>query len=103
MKTYFDNLDTSILLRVTIRPGGATNEVVGLYGDPARLKIKVHAKPFEGAANKAVIGFLASLLSISKSKVHIVRGNTSSNKDIQIEFSGHDHSEIVRIISNLSK
>jgi uncharacterized protein (TIGR00251 family) len=103
MKTSFDMSENSILLRLTVRPGGSTDEIIGLYGDPARLKIKVRAKPVKGDANKSVITFLSRVFNLPKSSFDIVRGSVSANKDIQIEISGHDHSEIVRIINDLSK
>ena len=73
-------------LLIYTQPGASKNEVVGFYGDPARIKIKVKARPVEGEANAEVITFLAKLLGIAKSKIQIERGHTSRQKDLIIDL-----------------
>lgn len=73
-------------LFIYTQPGASKNEVVGFYGEPARIKIKVKARPVEGEANAEVITFLAKLLGIAKSKIQIERGHTSRQKDLLIDL-----------------
>ncbi len=48
------------------------------------IKIKITARAVEGKANKAIIEFLSSQLSIPKSKIVIAHGEKSSLKTIQV-------------------
>lgn len=77
--------DKGTLLNLYIQPGASKSEISGEHGD--RLKVKIKAPPREGEANEALIEFLADILSISKSKVHLIRGETSRQKDLLIEVS----------------
>ncbi|MFN3385202.1 MAG: DUF167 domain-containing protein [Candidatus Thermochlorobacter sp.] len=56
----------------------------GVIEENGRLKIYVHAPALDGKANKAVIEILSRHLGIKKSKVRIVRGETSREKVIEI-------------------
>lgn len=84
MFEWFCYSENKILLKLVLIPGAKKNEVIGLYGDPARLKIKVASPPVDGAANKELIKFLAKVLAISKSSITITRGLTSRQKDIEL-------------------
>jgi len=57
---------------------------IDLYGNQ-RHKLKITAKPIDGAANKAVIEFLSSHYNIKKSEITIVSGQTSRNKVVEIK------------------
>ena len=48
-------------------------------------KVRVHAVPEKGAANKEVIVSLAAYFDVPPSRVRIVRGKTSRNKVVLIE------------------
>lgn len=84
--SYIKSSDSKTILKVYVQPGASKNEFVGLYGDPARLKIKIKAQPQDGEANAEVINFLAKTLGISKSKIEITRGHTSRQKDVLIDL-----------------
>ena len=47
-------------------------------------KVRVHAAPDKGAANKEVIVSLADYFNVPPSMVKIVRGQTSRNKLIEL-------------------
>ena len=49
------------------------------------IKIKLTSPPVENKANKLLVEFLAKKLSIAKSKITIVRGETSKIKTLSIE------------------
>jgi hypothetical protein len=70
-------------LNLRIQPGAAKNEICGVH-DKA-LKIRLCAPPVEGAANKALIAFLAKALGIRKSSLRIIAGQRSRDKKILVE------------------
>jgi uncharacterized protein len=56
--------------------------VVGLHN--GALKVALTAPPVDGAANKALVEFLAKTLGVPKSGVTIVSGETSRNKTLRV-------------------
>lgn len=48
------------------------------------LKVKVHAPPVDGKANKELIDFLSEIFDVPKSHIEILSGETSSNKKVKI-------------------
>lgn len=83
---YIVSNDSKTILKVYVQPGASKNEIVGLYGEPLRLKIKVKAQPQDGEANAEVIIFLSKILKIPKNKIEIYRGHTSRQKDVLIDM-----------------
>jgi len=69
-------------LAVQVLPRAGKNEVVGVQGDV--IKIRLTAPPVEGAANAALIGFLADTLGVAKGRIEIVAGETSRRKLVTI-------------------
>lgn len=72
-----------MLIKFHIVPGAKRNEIVGKHGDA--IKIKLKAPPVDGKANEALIDFLSETLQIQKSKIEIVRGETSRQKFVSID------------------
>lgn len=72
-----------VLLSIKVIPKGGRNEIVGWEGD--ELKMRVKAPPEQGKANAEVIKLLAETLSIAKSRISIVQGETSRHKRVCIE------------------
>ena len=70
--------DGSVLLRVRLQPGASGDAVAGEYA--GALKVKVHAPPEKGRANKAAVEFLAEYFGIKKTAVTLVRGECSRDK-----------------------
>jgi len=75
-------------LDVYIQPGAKKSEIAGLHD--GKIKIRISAPPVEGAANDAVIKFLAKTLGTSKSKVKIISGEKSRHKTLQIDMAESD-------------
>lgn len=69
-------------LSVRIQPRASKNELVRM--ENGGLKIRLTAPPVEGAANEALIKFLAETLSVSKSRIEIVAGHTAREKIVRI-------------------
>lgn len=81
-------LDKEIsLLKIYVIAGMSTNEFIGEFSDPVRLKMKINAIPEDGKANKEIISFLAKTLKITKADIEMIRGETSRNKDLKIHLS----------------
>lgn len=79
---WIENVKDGVLLHLWIQPGASKSEVAGLYGDPARLKIRIAAPPVEGAANEELLRFLKKKLKLQASALTIVRGASSRAKDV---------------------
>ncbi|MEI6633595.1 MAG: DUF167 domain-containing protein [Chlamydiota bacterium] len=70
--------DGAVLLKVRLQPAASRDEIAGEHG--GALKVKVHAPPEKGRANRAAIEFLATYFGLSKSAVTLVRGECSRDK-----------------------
>ena len=71
--------------RVTIHvvPRARTTELAGKHGDAIRVRIA--APPADGAANAALLRFLADKLVVPVRGVRIVSGATGRRKVIEVE------------------
>jgi len=72
----------SWLLHLHVQPGAKRTEAMGLHGD--RLKVRLHAPPVDGKANKALIAWLAKELRCAKADITLIRGQTSRQKTLRI-------------------
>lgn len=75
-------------LPVRVTPKGGRDGADGWALDPAGrpyLKVRVSAPPSEGAANAAVLAFLAKSLKRPKSALRIAAGETARLKIIEID------------------
>lgn len=70
--------DRGVVLPVRARPGARRNEIRGAQS--GMLKVSVTRAPEKGKANKAIIALLAKELSLRKSQIYILSGDTSSQK-----------------------
>ena len=78
--------DGGLLLRLHVQPGASKSGFAGLHG--SRIKVRVQARPVEGAANEALVKFVAMTCGVSKSSVELVRGATSRDKDLAVRCEG---------------
>jgi hypothetical protein len=69
-------------LTLHVQPGAARTEVAGVHGDA--LKLRVHARAVEGAANAALTEFVAARLGLSKRDVKLLRGEKSRRKTLWV-------------------
>ena len=67
---------------VRVTPKARANRVIGALGDA--VKIGVTAPPTRGAANKALVKFLARRLGVRTSDVEILAGHTSRIKRVRV-------------------
>ncbi len=74
---------TGIRLTVQVQPRASRNELAGRHGDS--LKVRLQAPPVEGAANEALVRFLAERLGVPRAAVRIVAGPASRRKAVLID------------------
>ena len=80
------------VIAVKVVPRAAKDEIVGWLEDA--LKVRVHAPPQDGRANRALEALLAEALSLKKNAVTVTAGRASALKRVAIE--GLTRAEIVR-------
>ncbi len=78
-------------LSIRIQPRASKNEVVRM--EDGGIKIRLSAPPVDGAANEALVKFLAGEFGVPKSQVGIISGHTSKNKIVRIEGVSQDAAE----------
>jgi hypothetical protein len=71
-----------VTLTVRVVPRSSRNQIVGM--ENGALKIKLTAPPVEGAANAALIEFIAEWLSVRKSAVTIISGDKARRKVVRV-------------------
>jgi uncharacterized protein YggU (UPF0235/DUF167 family) len=86
-----------LAVRLTPRGGreGIDGWAIGPDGRPY-LKVRVSAPPVEGAANAALVAFLAKALGLSKSAVSIAAGATARLKIVDVD--GCDPLTLTRVL-----
>jgi uncharacterized protein (TIGR00251 family) len=65
-------------------PKSSKTELAGILPD-GTWKVKVAAIPEKGKANRELIEFLAQKLSVAKTRIHIVSGESSALKRIRVD------------------
>ena len=75
--------DSRLRFAVRVQPRSSRSGVDGVLGNA--LRVRVHAPPIEGAANDAVVGVLAEALGVSRRAVHIVAGEASRSKLVEVD------------------
>jgi uncharacterized protein (TIGR00251 family) len=82
---------------ITVKPKSSQAKIVV---ENELIRVWVNAPPVDGAANEAVINEFSKALGIAKSKIEIIRGNSSREKTLRIE--GMTEIEIVERLNNVS-
>jgi len=76
-------IEAGVRFAIRVQPRASKNEVAGIYG--TALKIRLQAPPVDGAANDALVSFLADLLGVSRRSVRIISGDSSRNKTVEVD------------------
>jgi len=72
-----------VTIAVQVVPRARKSEVVGPQGDA--LKVRVAAPPVEGAANEALIAFLAEALGLRRRDLSLCSGERSRRKLVRVQ------------------
>lgn len=81
-----------IRLQLRVQPRASRAEVAGVAGDAIRVRLT--APPVEGAANEALVRFLADRLAVSQAAVALISGHTGRTK--VVEVAGLSAEEAIR-------
>jgi uncharacterized protein len=68
---------------VHVQPRASRDELGGAYGDA--LKVRLSAPPVDGAANVALVKFLANIFAVDRESIRILAGGSSRSKVVEID------------------
>lgn len=71
------------LLAVHVQPGSSRTECVGIHGDA--IKIRLAARPIDGAANDELIRFIADRCAVPRAHVQICAGSEARRKRLCVK------------------
>lgn len=81
-------MSAPVRLSVYIQPRASRTEIVGMHH--GFLKIRLAAPPVDGAANAALVAFVADKIGVARSCVRIVSGSTGRRKIVEIESASRE-------------
>ncbi len=90
-------------LLLYIQPGASKVGWAGIFGEPARLKLKISAPPRDGEANEAVLEFVAQELQLKKNEVELLRGEKSRLKDVRLFLPENRISDVREFLLALAR
>ena len=70
-------------LKIRVIPRAAKDELGGRRGEA--FVVRLQAPPVEGAANRALIRFLARTLGVRASDITVVAGHKARDKTVEVE------------------
>lgn len=79
----YDDKKAVFRLAIYCQPGAKQTQIQGLHDE--RLKIRLMAVPVEGAANDALLSFLAKRCGLNRQQITIKSGQQSRQKIIEIK------------------
>ncbi len=71
------------LLTVQVQPGSSRTECVGIHGDA--VKIRLAARPIDGAANDELIRFIAERCAVPRANGQLHAGATGRRKRLTVK------------------
>ena len=71
-----------VRLRVRVQPRASRDEVSGVAVDAVRVRLT--APPVDGAANEALVRFLAGRLGVARAAVVLISGQTGRTKVVEV-------------------
>ena len=82
--------ETKARISLRVQPNASKNRIVGKTENGWKIALTV--PPVDGKANQACLAFLSKLLHVTRASIHIVRGETSRQK--LVEVNGLSPSEV---------
>lgn len=76
-------MTSSVRINVHVQPRASKTAVAGMHD--GCVKIRLAAPPVDGAANAALVEFVAERLGIAKSRVRIASGLASRRKTVEVD------------------
>jgi uncharacterized protein (TIGR00251 family) len=87
-------VQTTARISVYVQPRASKTCIAGFHD--GAIKIRLAAPPVDGAANAALIEFVAERLGVAKSRVRLISGTSSRRKVLEIE--GVDEATVARAL-----
>jgi uncharacterized protein (TIGR00251 family) len=81
-RAFLTPIEGGIRLRVQVQPRASRTEIGGPHGDA--LRIRLAAPPVDGAANDALVRFLADTLDRPRAAVRLTAGASSRRKTVDV-------------------
>lgn len=103
MSVPFRADDDGVRLAVRLTPRAKRDEMGEIGVDPDGMpvfSIRVAAPPVDGAANKALVAFLAKSLGMAKSRIAILSGETARRK---LLFLSGEPDDLIARLRNAAK
>jgi uncharacterized protein (TIGR00251 family) len=82
MAAYLRQTASGVELSLLVQPRASRTRVVGEHD--GRLKVAVASPPVDGAANDALLEFLADALAVGKRALTLVQGETGRRKRVRV-------------------
>jgi len=76
-------MSTTTRISVYVQPRASRTELAGLHD--GCIKIRLAAPPVDGAANAALLAFLAERLGVAKQRVRLIAGQGGRRKVIEVD------------------
>lgn len=89
--------EDGVHLTVRVQPRSSQTTIAGLFDNA--LKIRLTSPPLSGAANEALLAFLAKQLQRPKSSIKILHGHRNRIKSLWIQ--GADEKSVRSALGNL--
>lgn len=80
-------------ISVHAQPGARRSEAQGDHA--GAIRIRIAARPVDGAANEALLAFLADALQVPRRRCVLLTGETSRHKRVRIQAPDRAHAERV--------
>ena len=80
---HIQTVPQGLSIPVRVAPRAAQNQVAGAVGGV--LKVRLTAPPVEGAANKALVKFLAKTLGLPRRQISLLSGHKARSKRLLIQ------------------
>ena len=87
-------MSNRVRISVYVPPRASKTAIAGLHD--GAIKIRLAAPPVDGAANAALIEFIAERLGVARSRVRLVSGASARRKIIEIE--GVDEASVAAVL-----
>jgi hypothetical protein len=84
----------TVRISLRVSPNARKTEFDGFHGE--RLRIRLHAPPVDGKANRDLVLFIAGQLGVRKTQCAVIHGETSRDKVVSI--SGIDAASVRRAL-----
>ena len=76
-----DAIPHGVRLTIHAQPRAALTQLAGLHGDA--IKVRLSARPVDGAANEALVDFLADRLGVARAALRLTGGAAGRRKTVE--------------------